>query len=146
MTGNFLSGLSDAQGSDGDDGSDSLPEEIANLGSTVYNGGESDRLNPSIKPKKVYSEFQNCLETGLGRDSLVEYISENIVGLEDYGPVDTIGLKCYLLDMLDSDRGHGEGAVLGSEVYDLLEEFKEEDGESDFLHVYEVVVDDTSYC
>lgn len=138
MTGNFLSGLSDAQGSEDDDGSDSLPEEIANLGSTGYNGEESDRLNPSIKPKKVYSEFQSGLETGLGRDSLVEYISENIDGLEDYGPVDTFGLKCYLLDMLDSDRGHGEGELLGSEVYGLLEEFKEEDGEPGFLQGFEV--------
>ena len=146
MTDNFLSGISDAQGSESDDISDDLPVEIANLGSTNYNFEEFNELDHSIKSKVFKSEFQSDLDSGVGRDRLMRYISRNVDSLDGFDSSDTFDLKLYILDILDSPWGGEIGELEGKEVYSMLDDYIEADGEPDFLQDYEVVVDDTSYC
>lgn len=146
MSRNFgnLSELENSQGFD--DEPDWIPKGFSNLDSTSYNGEEFQRLNPSIRSKIVKSGFQSELESGVGRDKLMRYISSNVDGLDHFDSSETIDLKLYILDILDSSEGKDEGELLGEEVFDILNDYIESDGEPDFLQRYEVVIDDASYC
>lgn len=136
---NNLGNLSEFGSSqDSDVEPDWVPKGFSNLDSTSYNGEESQRLNPSIRSKIVKSGFQSELESGVGRDKLMRYISKNVDSLDDFDSSDTIDLNLYILDNLDSSEGKDEGELLGEEVFDILNDYIEADGEPYFLQDYDV--------
>ncbi|MFB6217028.1 MAG: hypothetical protein ABEJ72_08695 [Candidatus Aenigmatarchaeota archaeon] len=135
-----------------------------NLGSLF--GSESSSSNPTghtipsswkalgklgsvkTKPRKTHShvsvnvfcaEHSDDLETGSGRDDLVEKVGKHVNGdydlgnvWNDYEPEDIIDLTVYLLDELDR-----KGRMDGREVVKYLEEFIEEEGNPDYLEDFE---------
>jgi hypothetical protein len=133
MSNGFLSGLSSEEGSEDGSRPEWVPEGFTDLAGSDYNSEESEELNPSIRAKKVHSDFHNNLESGLGRDEMIKYVDNN---LSSYRPEETVGLKIYLLDRLDSTDGHSEGELLGEEVFSIVKEFRETDGYPEFLQQY----------
>lgn len=133
MSNGFLNGLSSDKGSEDGYRPEWVPEGFTDLAGSDYNSEESEELNPSIRAKKVHSDFHSNLESGLGRDEMIKYVDNN---LGSYRPEETVGLKMYLLDRLDSTDGHSEGELLGEDVFSIIKEFREDDGDPEFLIEY----------
>ena len=133
---NNLGNLSELGNSD--DESDWVPIGLKGLTTAEENGEVSQELPSIIDPKIIYSEFNFQLETGLGRDDLIDYISKYVDSLDEFDAIETFDLKIYMLDALDSHYGKGEGQLQGDEVNDILNCYIEADGEPYFLQDYDV--------
>lgn len=133
-----MSNWSEASGfgdSGGESDPDWVPTGLRGLDNGVSKKDLGEDLNQSIRGPKIYSSFQDNLESGWGREKLFKYVDNN---LDDYSADETVDLKLYLLDRIDSSDGYGEGVLLGGNVFDFIVDFVNSDGEPDFLDDYEV--------
>lgn len=114
--------------------SSTIPDSWQKLSESSAEGLKKDYANADIMVNKFYTEFSDRLETGKGRDRLVEYVFKHVNGDYDisvwnsYDEADVVDLSVYLLDELDR-----EGEMLGKEVFNYVEEFVLEEGEPEFL-------------
>lgn len=99
---------------------------------------KKELANSSVKVNIFYSEYSESLDTGKGRDHLVEYVHKHVNGDYDisawnnYDPVDVTELSIFLLDEIDRN-----GKMSGKELFNYVEEFVLEDGEPDYLEGFE---------
>lgn len=128
LSGLFGSGAENRQSSGNVRGSkdDSFPQSWKKLGRADSDYEDSDDIDPSIRVNMFYPENSSELDTGRGRDDIIEYVW-NQLG-EEYEAGDVIDLQVHILDELDI-----EGSLRGKDVFEYVEEFVEEDGNISYI-------------
>lgn len=113
-----------------------IPEDWKSLQSADMEFNER-KVSNHIGINMFYSDFSENLDTGKGRDDLVDYVFKHVKGEHDinfwnsFEAEDIIDLNVYLLDELCK-----EGELKGKDVADYVEEFVEDGGEPEYLDGY----------
>lgn len=116
--------------SDVESNSDSIAEGWKSL--QTYE--EEEVVNQRAGVNMFLPEFSRELDTGKGRDDLVEYVHKHVSGeydlsaWDEYSPEDTVDLSVFLLDEVDENEG-----LRGKDVVEYVREFIEQDGEPRYL-------------
>lgn len=122
-----MDGLSGLSGFSEED--DWIPDGLRKLGEKESDYSDNERLNPRIRVNKFHSQFQSDLDSGKGRDDLVEYVWDQFE--DEYSVGEIVELQVYLLDELDR-----KGEMIGKDVFEYVKEFEDQEGSPDYLKDY----------
>lgn len=132
-----LSGLFDSGKTTGQKTEEgSIPENWKSLQSADMDFNER-KVSNHIGINMFYPDFSENLDTGRGKDDLVNYVFKHVNGEYDinawnkFEAEDIIDLNIYLLDELSK-----EGELRGKDVANYVEEFVEAGGEPEYLEDY----------